>query len=562
MTTPIVTIFDQPDIIAEAGRAFEAVTEGIPPGGQGAVIPTTSTTTPPAPEVHGLTQPRPAPVAARTFPYHNYFYRAEFIDPQDGSARLPETMFEITMNGVAQQFSPPANAFVNNLPPVRIATKNGEVLPETGGVWWVRMTAFAGVVGSLGTVTWSYVNTNSPIAQGVDTSVPDAARVRQLRSWASIFTHSLPAQTLYHIIRIPIAEKPNIGNYRLEIMTNGIPMVTTTATHITDDNAFAYYYFGVIHQTATINSIIRLQVSTTSSQNDPANYDAAEKVDQQASYNTVFRIIVPGRQEPVLNWLRWRDPVQERSPIRHDFGHTRALLMSLPSWAPKPNLLGGEGEAGDHIHNAGIVIGNEQYLVIDNIQEMILPRIESKEQPKLIEVIPINQYGGERYLSPGDTSANTAPSGSGVPDDAKDLPVTAAYQSGTVIGKAIVRVLWNNEYLSHGGQYGVRVMGMTRFPPPQWLYYIKPHWNETTDRWTQGQVLLQWQGFISKFTERVTQEGIFVDFEITCESAPALPYRIRRTPLGEDDRYRPHTQWPVRPDNRNFPSIEWPQVYF
>ena len=235
------------------------------------------------------------------------------------------------------------------------------------------------------------------------------------------------------------------------------------------------------------------------------------------TYTTQFSII--SRPNLAIELARLENILRTDGPYfapeaiwRHDTLRNRVLLMSLPSYAP----------AGSGV-KLGASPDSPQYLPIENITEFQPPSVESDIRP--LE-ITIGQKSG-------------------------DFLTQASYQTVLKIGRAGARIGWHEDYISHGGPYGLRVAAFGKIPPPHWIYYQKAEVppEGAVGPFPIGKILVDWVGFVSEYHERGSQNSIFVDIVITPETSIFLPNPIPRA----DD-----VTWTAPATSRNAPTLIWP----
>ena len=238
---------------------------------------------------------------------------------------------------------------------------------------------------------------------------------------------------------------------------------------------------------------------------------------------TIVQTLVPATAiEPVLALVNWRD--QQRWV--QDLGHERVLLYSLPQYAP----------AGSGFEMAG-----EQWLPVEGMLEFQPPSAESDTRDILIE----DEANRFDYT---DDEGEIISAGA--------YTVTAQIQTRLKMARGGMRLAWHEAYACHGGPYGLRNLAYNRISPPRWIYYDRgnsrapggfgPRLHFPGNR--QPKVIGTWNAFISRFQERVTPGGIFVDLVLTPETN-FQQYREVPTPS--------NTLWTQPATVLNAPSIDW-----
>ena len=218
----------------------------------------------------------------------------------------------------------------------------------------------------------------------------------------------------------------------------------------------------------------------------------------------------PPQLEQFLNGLPWRDTDILRIGVPHSDPRSRYLFMSLPFWA--------EAGYAPAIPNPGGTPDSTQYMPIENIQELILPEISSKQFPRqLLAGARDGSYVGGLFVPLGEHSRPT------------QLKVESrgevTFRSVVRYGDCRMRILWDEGLAMHGGPYGLRQAAMDIGQEASFVYYQRG-----LEDVSDGKVLLAWDGYVSGFTETVTRRGIIVDVVISPSSGLHFGTAVRRIP--------------------------------
>ena len=187
-----------------------------------------------------------------------------------------------------------------------------------------------------------------------------------------------------------------------------------------------------------------------------------------------------------FNNLDFRDSDRFYQGVVHDNPYAMYLFMGLPLSAPST--------AGPVIR---IGTQNRRWLPIENIQQFIAPAVTSENLP------------GEILRGPniGDDAA------------ANQVPTVAKANNRISItyGAASLRVLWNEEYASHGGPYGLYQASINMGLSVPWVYYQRDF-----DRPTNGKIIRAWTGYVGELRDTLTRQGRVIDAFIYPDSAPVF----------------------------------------
>ena len=267
---------------------------------------------------------------------------------------------------------------------------------------------------------------------------------------------------------------------------------------------------------------------------DLSGSELARHVDPQTPHDaSILLQILPFDYNDIpliFNRLTWRDLTDNQVGIQHDEAREYILFMGLPADAP-------DGYAPSTTLSNG---QKQQWIPIENIQEMILPNIRSN-------VVQTPSYIGD-YADSGIIMRTTR-------------RTNVQYTAGAL------RILWNQNFASHGGPYGLyqAAADMHRLVPfVLWkrdlvkeyeneyarLYhhavpepddidhrYFDEHGNEVNPGTTgfyigkefyppylphkeTGQPVLSWGGYVSGFIQTITPRGVMVDCTIECRTGP------------------------------------------
>lgn len=263
--------------------------------------------------------------------------------------------------------------------------------------------------------------------------------------------------------------------------------------------------------------------------------------DPDAPYTASIAITVTPQNTPVqtiegvLQGLDWRDLDEARIGIQHSNPRQQYIFMGLPTWALSNS--GPSTPEGD---------GLRQWLPIENIQEAILPAISSNTVPRNLSELD-GDYIGSDFVPHGapDSGGNYAVlwgPGMGQRPSLGPTIGRGKYRTNISYGPTRLRILWNEEFASHGGPYGLRQAAMN-----QGLALPFAHLERNFDFPAASKVRLMWWGFVSQFTPRITRRGYIVDVVIENWSGlTTIPDWLLQTPGRYGYNRVSAIHWPAR----------------
>ena len=213
-----------------------------------------------------------------------------------------------------------------------------------------------------------------------------------------------------------------------------------------------------------------------------------------------------------FNRLDWRDNDRFRIGMQHDDPNYLYLFMGLPIYAPVGN-------------GVTIEIGPapQQWLPVENIQQFIAPRVTSNNVPSQLLAGP--NIGADARSD--------------------EVPTIGRAQNRTNLtyGPATLRVLWHEDYLSHGGPYGLYQASVNMGLSVPWVYFQRDppnlaYW-QAQARGTpltgispnfKGRVLRYWTGYVGQLDDNLTRQGRIVTCTIYPDAAvdAVVPVRSER----------------------------------
>lgn len=241
---------------------------------------------------------------------------------------------------------------------------------------------------------------------------------------------------------------------------------------------------------------------------DDAGQTYRARVTFVASQTQQATVAEVGTMTTGFNNLEFRDSDRFYQGLVYDNPYAMYLFMGLPSDAP--------ATAGPLINFGDTP---QRWLPIENVQQFNAPAVTSMNLPLEIREGP--NIGGSAPTTPG------------------VVPTVARgnYRTNIQYGAASVRVLWNEEYASHGGPYGLYEASINMGLAVPWVYYQRNF--EHPER---GKIIRLWHGYVGEFRDRLTRQGRIVDAVIYPEDAPHF---------GDNS---------VTPGLTSVRSIVWPQA--
>ena len=204
-----------------------------------------------------------------------------------------------------------------------------------------------------------------------------------------------------------------------------------------------------------------------------------------------------GTADALFNRIQWNDDARIRRGMPHDDPNELYLFMELAAGAT-------------NLDGIAITQGTvtRYWLPIENIQQFIAPRITSRQVP---------------------TELIDAPYETGDPANGQ-VPTLALGQnrSRVIYGPATLRVLWNENFLSHSGPYGLYQASLNMGLSVGWIYYQrKPadHIDRNGRRiaGTTGRIIRSWTGYVGQFDDNLTRQGRIVTCTIYPDAAAESP---------------------------------------